>query len=133
MVYGQIIIFQIFKMLRGFKGRWIKTTAIVPLAQLVERWSYEPKVMVSYIFACCFDIAKSNHFFLFFYPQGSSPIWNIFFCCDARAVKGVDLKSTGIFPRRFESCSQRGTSWSNPIFLTIFNEMALVKVYPLFF
>ena len=28
-------------------------------------------------------------------------------CCDGRVVKAFDLKSNGIFPRRFESCSQR--------------------------
>ena len=29
-------------------------------------------------------------------------------CCDGRVVKALDSKSNGIFPRRFESCSQRG-------------------------
>ena len=28
-------------------------------------------------------------------------------CCDGRVVKALDLKSNGIFPRRFEPCSQR--------------------------
>ena len=28
-------------------------------------------------------------------------------CCDGRVVKALDSKSNGIFPRRFESCSQR--------------------------
>ena len=27
--------------------------------------------------------------------------------CDGRVVKALDLKSNGIFPRRFEPCSQR--------------------------
>ena len=27
--------------------------------------------------------------------------------CDGRVVKALDLKSNGIFPRRFKSCSQR--------------------------
>ena len=27
--------------------------------------------------------------------------------CDGRVVKALDLKSNGIFPRRFESCLQR--------------------------
>ena len=27
--------------------------------------------------------------------------------CDGRVVKALDLKSNGVFPRRFESCSQR--------------------------
>ena len=30
-----------------------------------------------------------------------------FACCDGRVVKALDLKSNGIFPRRFEPCSQR--------------------------
>ena len=30
-----------------------------------------------------------------------------FSCCDGRVVKALDLKSNGIFPRRFEPCSQR--------------------------
>ncbi len=32
-----------------------------------------------------------------------SPEWS----CDGRVVKALDLKSNGIFPRRFEPCSQR--------------------------
>ncbi len=28
-------------------------------------------------------------------------------CCDGRVVKATDLKSVGIFPHRFKSCSQR--------------------------
>ena len=28
-------------------------------------------------------------------------------CCDGRVVKALDSKSNGIFPRRFEPCSQR--------------------------
>ena len=32
---------------------------------------------------------------------------DIFMCCDGRVVKALDLKSNGIFPRRFEPCSQR--------------------------
>ena len=34
--------------------------------------------------------------------------------CDGRVVKALDLKSNGIFPRRFEPCSQRDaflSSW----------------------
>ncbi len=27
--------------------------------------------------------------------------------CDGRVVKATDLKSVGIFPHRFKSCSQR--------------------------
>ena len=27
--------------------------------------------------------------------------------CDGRVVKALDLKSNGVFPRRFEPCSQR--------------------------
>ena len=30
-----------------------------------------------------------------------------FTSCDGRVVKALDLKSNGIFPRRFEPCSQR--------------------------
>ena len=29
------------------------------------------------------------------------------FCCDVRVVKEFDLKSNGLCPRRFKSCSQR--------------------------
>ena len=29
------------------------------------------------------------------------------FSCDGRVVKALDLKSNGVSPRRFESCSQR--------------------------
>ena len=32
-------------------------------------------------------------------------------CCDGRVVKALDSKSNGIFPRRFESCSQRRYSF----------------------
>ena len=32
-------------------------------------------------------------------------------CCDGRVVKAFDLKSNGIFPRRFESYSQRSSLW----------------------
>ena len=28
-------------------------------------------------------------------------------CCDGRVVKALDLKSNGVSPRRFDSCSQR--------------------------
>ena len=36
-------------------------------------------------------------------------IFGGFMCpsCDGRVVKALDLKSNGIFPRRFEPCSQR--------------------------
>ena len=30
-----------------------------------------------------------------------------FISCDGRVVKALDLKSNGVSPRRFESCSQR--------------------------
>ena len=32
--------------------------------------------------------------------------------CDGRVVKALDSKSNGIFPRRFESCSQRIETFS---------------------
>ena len=38
-------------------------------------------------------------------PYGTT-IWAVW-CCDGRVVKALDLKSNGIFPRRFEPCSQR--------------------------
>ena len=31
----------------------------------------------------------------------------VFVSCDGRVVKALDLKSNGVSPRRFESCSQR--------------------------
>ena len=31
--------------------------------------------------------------------------------CDNRVVTALDLKSKGVFPRRFESCSQRIFLW----------------------
>ena len=31
----------------------------------------------------------------------------VIICCDGRVVKALDLKSNGVSPRRFESCSQR--------------------------
>ena len=36
---------------------------------------------------------------------GWSQDWAV--SCDGRVVKALDSKSNGIFPRRFESCSQR--------------------------
>ena len=33
--------------------------------------------------------------------------------CDGRVVKALDLKSNGIFPRRFEPCSQRHLFWAS--------------------
>ena len=35
------------------------------------------------------------------------PATFIFISCDGRVVKALDLKSNGVSPRRFESCSQR--------------------------
>ena len=40
------------------------------------------------------------------YRRGKCPLIN-FYSCDGRVVKAFDLKSNGIFPRRFESYSQR--------------------------
>ena len=35
------------------------------------------------------------------------PATFVFISCDGRVVKALDLKSNGVSPRRFESCSQR--------------------------
>lgn len=39
-------------------------------------------------------------------------------CCDGRAVKALDLKSNGVSPRRFKSCSQRELLLTAPVLLS---------------
>ena len=48
-----------------------------------------------------------------------------FISCDGRVVKALDLKSNGVSPRRFESCSQRQLFF----FLTPFDYQIFTKKY----
>ena len=53
-------------------------------------------------------------------------------CCDGRVVKALDLKSNGIFPRRFEPCSQRIFVLSCIVVVMCINgnEMAMRRTRP---
>lgn len=59
-------------------------------------------------------------------PQGQVKVppdillWRIHHasCCDGRAVKALDLKSNGVSPRRFKSCSQRELLLTAPVLLS---------------
>ena len=46
------------------------------------------------------------------------------FCCDVRAVKEIDLKSIGLCPRRFKSCSQRKLCCRTSLILVIIGGLA---------
>ena len=64
------------------------------------------------LYTCCILMLLFvfNRWELIFAICAQNPSWiylSKFPCCDGRVVKALDLKSNGIFPRRFEPCSQR--------------------------
>ena len=67
-----------------------------------ERFAPAVSVMRSIVFQI------HSHWFRDICLQNPSRMKSLrFACCDGRVVKALDLKSNGIFPRRFEPCSQR--------------------------
>ena len=49
--------------------------------------------------------------------------------CDGRVVKAMDLKSIGIFPRRFEPCSQRNIfSFTTAAVLYLYHPSRLIRI-----
>ena len=97
--------FQCYKSISYYVCRSTPSTAV--MAEWLRRWTRNP---MGYSragsnpahserksFAAVMEHSRQATAVLRLFVQG----------CDGRVVKALDLKSNGLFPRRFESCSQR--------------------------
>ena len=72
---------------------------LIPWMHLEFKYERETFTMIFYCFIEICNTYSVSYILLEYKYQTT--------CCDGRVVKALDLKSNGIFPRRFEPCSQR--------------------------